>query len=445
MAIAGIYTQSRELPTIGDPRQVYRLNNSAVILNGTNQIINNVKPTQTTTSFRSGGDHLGTLIDSPLTQILRDPQFAKNGNKGMDTGHPFSTEKRLVIPSHPSRFLRSKVGSRTGWFRGAIVPDSAGITRFVDPPAINTDFWGPKAIRDTIPTKPIAALSTTTAEILREGIPQAIGSILTLATRADFFRSLGKEYLNAEFGWAPLVRELQNIAKVVVDYDKILNQYRRDSGLIVRRRYAYPPTVIYSNIATANNSTFTDTAWPLIGDVNSKGANVFNSYAERLGALVVTDRVYERYSFAGAYSYYLNLGSSVVDKSEKFVQEANKLLGLRITPEVLWNLAPWSWLVDWVANIGTNLSNASALQSDGLVIRWGYLMRHYVSHRRFTLTGPVLSNGDRGPFSVTYVIQRKERVKATPFGFGLNPNTFSAGQWAILAALGMSKAPRILG
>jgi hypothetical protein len=445
MAVAGIYTQSRELPTIGDPRQVYRLNNSSVIQNGTNQLINNVKPTQTTTSFRSGGDRLGTLIDSPLTQILQDPQFAKNGNKGMDTGHPFSTEKRLLVPSHPSVFLRSKVGSRSGWFRGAITPDSAGITRFTEPSVINTNFWGPKAIRDTIPTKPIANLSTTTAEILREGIPQAIGSILSLASRADFFRSLGKEYLNAEFGWAPLVRELNNIAKIVINYDAILHQYRRDSGLIVRRRYAYPPDVTYNTIATVSNAACNDVTWANAPDVNSKGANVFNSWAERLGTLVVTDRVYERYSFAGAYSYYLNIGSSAVDQSERFVQEANKLLGLRITPEVLWNLAPWSWLVDWVANIGTNLSNASALQSDGLVIRWGYLMRHFVSHRRFTLTGPVLSNGDRGPFSLTYIVQRKERVKATPFGFGLNPNDFSAGQWAILAALGMSKAPRILG
>jgi len=36
---------------------------------------------------------------------------------------------------------------------------------------------------------------------------------------------------------------------------------------------------------------------------------------------------------------------------------------------------------------------------------------------------------------------KKERAKATPYGFGVDPATFSEWQWSILAALGLTLGP----
>jgi hypothetical protein len=41
--------------------------------------------------------------------------------------------------------------------------------------------------------------------------------------------------------------------------------------------------------------------------------------------------------------------------------------------------------------------------------------------------------------SLSTTVERKERIKATPFGFGLVDSDFTNRQWAILAALGITR------
>lgn len=120
----------------------------------------------------------------------------------------------------------------------------------------------------------------------------------------------------------------------------------------------------------------------------------------------------------------------------------NHLLGTRLDAETLWNLAPWSWLSDWKANIGDNIANASKLSEDGLVLRYGYLMSETISDHTLSLHGPIPDGvGSCGPISLTFSTVRKQRVRATPYGFGLDPNGFNVRQWSILGALGITKAP----
>jgi hypothetical protein len=50
---------------------------------------------------------------------------------------------------------------------------------------------------------------------------------------------------------------------------------------------------------------------------------------------------------------------------------------------------------------------------------------------------------DRPAFT-RVMVEQKRRIKSTPFGFGLSPGSFTARQWSILAALGMTRGPRSL-
>jgi len=126
-------------------------------------------------------------------------------------------------------------------------------------------------------------------------------------------------------------------------------------------------------------------------------------------------------------------------------KKANHLLGLDLTAEVLWNLAPWSWLSDWVANTGDNISNASAFQQDGLVLRYGYLMVHRETYqtRRMDAVYDVRGNALL-PGSIVLTTTSKTREPATPYGFGIDTSSFTGHQWGILGALGMTKAPNLL-
>jgi len=171
--------------------------------------------------------------------------------------------------------------------------------------------------------------------------------------------------------------------------------------------------------------------------------NVSQSPTGRVGSSSYTLHTEEHYWFSGAYTYYFGDVNNM-DQINVWARDADKILGLGITPEVIWNAAPWSWLLDWFTNVGTNVTNWTNFSQDGLVLRYGYLMRTFKSTHVHSADGVRFYN-DRRPGTVTlkYEVLSKERVKATPFGFGSNPNTWSARQWAILASLGMTRSPRV--
>lgn len=105
---------------------------------------------------------------------------------------------------------------------------------------------------------------------------------------------------------------------------------------------------------------------------------------------------------------------------------------------------PFSWLVDWFVGIQRSLDLYSAFESDGLVMPYGYLMKKSTRTTIVSLGKLTHVSGFTKQLSSSFRIVRKERVRATPFGFGLNTSSFSAKQWAILAALGLTRSYHVL-
>jgi len=133
---------------------------------------------------------------------------------------------------------------------------------------------------------------------------------------------------------------------------------------------------------------------------------------------------------------------------DAFVEKANHLLGLELTPAVLWELAPWSWLIDWKLHIGRLLAVHQEFSTNSLVLRYGYLMVETTWENILSMSSYDLNlNGSWTPtpsITANYVTQRKERFRATPYGFGIDTASFSDMQWSILAALGMTRSPKKL-
>jgi hypothetical protein len=132
-----------------------------------------------------------------------------------------------------------------------------------------------------------------------------------------------------------------------------------------------------------------------------------------------------------------------MSEASRIATQARLLYGLELTPEVVWNLAPWSWLVDWVTNVGSVLHNVSAFQSDGLVMPYAYVMDQSF-HKTERVIGPFHVFPDITQKGVQYrsivtKVERKTRIKASPFGISLIESQFTNRQWAILAALGITR------
>lgn len=386
--------------------------------------------TQVTTSYRS------------RDRIVRDEKELLLSNlvpirSGTDTGNPFSSTKQELRLSHKNFTIRA---GNTDSYTGPLYPDyrfaNVRAQWFSPLPRFEESYYGPAAIAATTPTSPVLSLSTFLGEFVKDGIPKFTNTLTNLASRKKpSLNQLGSDYLNLEFAWKPFISDLVSMLHVVANSYKLLEQLERDSGRVVRRRFEFPPEEPVTTV---------------LSDKSGQIENVFNS--SRWNRLVLSGGnryVQERTTskkvwFSGAYTYLLENNPDFLGRLKEYEQKANYLLGLKLTPEVLWNLAPWSWLADWNANIGINLQNYTQFSQDGLVLRYGYLMCTTTQTDVHTVYGVRTATGSPGPISVTATQTEKLRVKATPFGFGLKPGDFTARQWAILGALGMTKAPKTL-
>jgi hypothetical protein len=319
--------------------------------------------------------------------------------------------------------LKGAAGSRLS---GAVVPTSLPGVVYKHPvPSEDTNLQllalGATGIANTLPNIPSFDALTALGEIGSEGVPGIPG--IHMRERVSLARRLGSGYLTHAFGWAPLLRDVQQFAEAVVHADEILKNYRHLQRRNIRVRYEFP------------TATQTSTAIGALGLTPST-----NSVVGASGSATFTTT--KKTWFEGCYWYHLPVGDTPSSKSSLYAAEARKLLNTSVTPEVLWNVAPWSWAADWAGNIGDVMSNVSHLGRDGLVLRYGYLMQEIKSVE--TISGvctagssPKLEIGNARRTVASVV---RKRIAASPYGFGVTYDGLSPSQVAVLAALGLSKS-----
>jgi len=362
-------------------------------------------------------------------------QYSLLGKTDLDIGGDFYTRKNTYKDNCPKRFsLLWGDGSvdYKYFYQGVLVPqqtyvlaDSNVWPTISKPSDGYLDAKGTTAIARCLPTNPVSGLANFLGELKRDGLPHVPGQETLKSKMKNPPKTGGSEYLNWEFALKPFFSDLQKFAKAVKNGDKIIAQYERDSGKGVRRRYEFP--IVESNEELSS----------VPGSYPGGG---LNSYAfASAGVLRKSRTTKTRTWFEGSFTYFLDSGSDYKSRANKALQIANKLFGVRITPELVWNLSPWSWAVDWVSNVGDLAHNVSAFQSDGLVMRYGYIMEETSIIDTYTLDVH-LKTGATYNLSQSFGTVSKIRKRATPYGFGLSYDGFSVRQWAIMAALGLSRS-----
>ncbi|DAD50193.1 TPA_asm: maturation protein [ssRNA phage Gerhypos.4_3] len=310
-------------------------------------------------------------------------------------------------------------------------PDLMPFPPFIDSSNATLDAWGSKAIAQCKPTNSVADASVFLGELLHDGIPKLLGAALWKQGTENALKASSQEYLNAQFGWKPLVNDMRKFAYAVRHADQVLSQFERDAGKVVRRKYSFPTELSATTELVATGAS------PFIaGSASALSLPVLPTGDRNVFRIRNTER---RRWFSGAFTYYLPSGGNARSVMGKHAQEAKKLLGLSLTPDTVWNLSPWSWAVDWVSNTGDVLSNLTDWAVDGLTLRYGYIMEHTMVTDTYVYSGPTgFQSTFARPSSVSLVAETKVRRKATPFGFGLTWGGLSPRQLAIAAALGIT-------
>jgi hypothetical protein len=286
---------------------------------------------------------------------------------------------------------------------------------------------GATAVKRSNPTSPHVDLPVALGELVTEGLPSIMGTAVARDTVRGFRRgplsSSSSEYLNYQFGWLPLVSDVRRFAKTVMDSENLIRNYERGSGKSQRRSLSLPVEIPEAKTRVKTYSSFypTDTAtW------NYGSSSSVMSYEGRMW-------------FVGSFRYYVPPSGLA-----RYATLARKLYGARLTPDVLWELAPWSWCLDWFGNVGDVISNASSIGSDSVVMEYGYMMHEQTVRNRITTSAstqpwPYPGSPKKATCSATETLSIKTRAVANPYGFSVDAVSLTPKQLSILAAIGLSR------
>lgn len=300
--------------------------------------------------------------------------------------------------------------------------------------------YGADAIKRFSPLNPGANAGQFIAEILADGRP-SIPDIKNLIKNAKRFRELGKEYLNVQFGWVPFLKDLRSMYHTWNSINSRMAQIIRDNNKPIRRS----GVILHDRSSSVEELPLNGGSVYLNPDFGNK--NPGTSWSTENAKIVKTINTSQKVWFAGRFRYFI---PDVTD--DRWTAQAKfALFGLNPTPALLYEVMPWSWLLDWFTNLGEVISNLSSNGIADLILDYGYLMRHTqrvttweAQACQYDLNTSIDGVNVTVPFFPPRLTSRlteevKERVVATPFGFGLQVADLSARQLAILAALGLSR------
>jgi hypothetical protein len=243
---------------------------------------------------------------------------------------------------------------------------------------------------------------------------------------------VGKFHLSLQFGWAPLYKDICDFIDAFENRNRRYRQLLRDNERWVRRR------------AVLNKDGHDRDEWEQTG---------FTTLSTPYNPAIQPTHVTQCYGGGNATTRTIEHESLVVwceGKSKYFLPHVFKefpmaakrqILGLNVTPEVVYNAMPWTWLADYFGGLGNVISAISPGIADRVIFEYAFVMRQLQKRRReqctqymyisTTETRRVFANRER--FDIL-----KTRIAASPFGFGLDEDGLSPSQWGILGALGAS-------
>lgn len=271
---------------------------------------------------------------------------------------------------------------------------------------------GPEAWQKFKPAKPKVNLGIFIAE-LRE-----IGGLLF--KRLNSLKNLGSNYLAVEFGWKPFIGDLCTWYDSVINLSDQIDQLIRDNNQWIHRS---------GSVKSEGSSSVS----------NVTGTGLSPTYYCSITGMTRTVTTSNRIWFSGRFKYFIpGLNSSKLGR----FRALRRLWGLEITPSNVYELIPFSWLLDYFINVGTLINNFESSLNDNLVSKYAYTMcttESIVERKVYfnNLVNDIPSSSDTcSAFQKTIV---KARSSVNPFGVQFS-TPLSVRQALILGALGLAKS-----
>lgn len=373
--------------------------------------------------------HGGWVFASNQYQDLRGiPKLLEECRDETHTGPPYRVGgplflRRLSVPLHviEEGTYYDKYNARK--YDGCFIVIPLNLKSYYDQLSAGDAWgWGAKGWNMYRPVKPMENMGQFIYEL------RDIGQMFAgLKERLLNLIGAGKHYLNYQFGWKPFLNDLHS---ALFNGDKMYRRIawiRKNNGKWVKRGGTVTASKDRTNMSSINM------IYPVLTTAFYPSSGI--SLASRW---ITTER---RVWFEARMKYFIP--GLEDDKAENFFTSPllRRLWGLELTPSLIWELLPWSWLCDWFFDVGDVYANLSNTWYENLTAKYAFIMetKEQIYHIDQTQT---LWNGRQITASdVQFHVIMKERAEASPFGFGNLPDwtNLSVKQLAILAALGLTR------
>lgn len=258
--------------------------------------------------------------------------------------------------------------------------------------------------------------------------------------------SLAAANLNYQFAVVPTISDIKKGAEAVLKSEKIMKQYIRDATRTIRR----------TSERQIDSKTFRENGVP-IGPTLLGGTCAGMKYRCISGAIpgpyyqpqmigYLNTRLTQR-AFA-TYSYAIPDLDGIAGRYDQYVGEAQRILGIKFDAQTLYDLTPFSWMLDWFVDIGGVLGFQQQVADYQLVAKRAGFTLEWSVHGELGMSQsfPPDTSDMRGAYNggqtATVVGKRQVRRSGNPFGMSPDWN-FSDFQWQILGSLGLAWAPKI--
>jgi hypothetical protein len=258
----------------------------------------------------------------------------------------------------------------------------------------------------------------------------------SLSSRNMRPKELAEHFINHEFGWAPFVGDIVSFCKTYLDASELIKKISDENGKWVRRSVGVTKdesdVVVADVTCPLSSSSYSVPCFPV-----GFPADFFTmppSYK-------ITEKTTLSIHAAGKFRFYRpEFDMTLPDYSSAFnkIRRAIKLYGLEVNPYHIWQATPWTWLIDWVTNLGSYIQRMSDSLEDQVAAQYFYITAHKRIVRTLSVRLPFANGLKVLNFERSYT--SKQRVSAdSPYGFRVSWDSLSPERLAILGALGITR------
>jgi len=285
--------------------------------------------------------------------------------------------------------------------------------------------------RDGIPF--LQKLSKTRLQEILKGFEQKTTSVAKHSSK-----EASDVFLENSFGLQPFVSDLKAFVAMQSKGISTLDNLLANNGKMIRRRYNFSDQHFTTTLGHGGANQFgfdSQFAWSNESFFVNYGdfrRPIYNDFFN-----VNTTR---KAWFSGAYAVYMPSDMEPVSRLRAAADRLRWDYGVELSIDTVYNLAPWSWLLDWNLNLGDLIQNVAKWSDDAVVLQYGYMMEETKSRYVIDCTDHHSAFNEGGkPPAMGIEVHKKRRIRATPYGFGKTYGSLSDYQKAILAAIGITR------